>query len=343
MTASQALIHIGGKPIEEITLSNESGCSIKLLALGATLDSFMIPLKNGTLKELVVSPENKEYYLEQFHHVPYYFGATVGRYAGRLGKPSIEINGTTYLLEEDEDIHLHGGKQGLSKKVWDVKQLKPDSNPSATFSYGSAHLEGGYPGHLKVEAKYTLHQDNSLEILYTAVSDQDTILNLTNHVYFNLGYSSVLNQLLKIDGDHILETNNNLVPTGKRIPVTDSAYDFRNERRINRILNIDGLDTTYCFGQYDMESPKVIYGAEDTRLKMEVFTNQKSAVVFAPPKLIYKKGTTFQNFSKNDFPSICFEMQNYPDSPNHPSFPSALLRKGEVYENRVIYKVTGNL
>lgn len=339
MKVHQKLISLGNQSIKEVTLENNQGSSVKVLALGATLDSFIVLLKNGVSKELVVSPSTKSYYYQQFEHVPYYFGATIGRYAGRLSKSVIEIGEKTYLLDKEKTIQLHGGKHGLSKKIWEIKQTESEEVASVTLFCQSPHLEGGYPGNLQVEAKYTLRDDNSLEIIYTAISDRDTILNLTNHVYFNIGNGSVLHQSLQINSKRRLETDDNLIPTGKRIPLAETPYDFRSEKPIQGIAQIDGLDTTYCFDQVDMKTPKITYAAKDTELQMKVFSNQQSAVVFAPPKLMFKEGIHFQNFTENHYPSICFEMQNYPDAPNHPLFPNTLLRKGELYENRMVYKV----
>ena len=162
---------------------------------------------------------------------PYFFGATIGRFAGRIKAGKFEINGKAYQLEEEDGVHLHGGSNGLHTKIWQVENMSEHANPSVTLSHKSRHMEDGYPGNIEFLANYTLTEDNTVLLEYKAKSDQDTILNMTNHVYFNLGRESMLKQRFQICADAILETDHKLLPTGQLKQVADSPYDFREQHK----------------------------------------------------------------------------------------------------------------
>jgi len=303
---------------------------LKLVVLdyGATIQQLHVPDKNGQSVNIAVGFEADEAYLDN----PFYMGSSVGRYAGRIRDGKFSLNGEIYNLHHEDGVHLHGGKNGLDKKIWVARAYTPEAeNPSLTLSVTSPHLEEGYPGTLEVLVTYTLENSN-LRILYTAVTDQLTVINLTNHAYFNLeGSGNVLDQELWINSNAFLELDAQLLPTGKFHSIEGTSYDFRAPQIIGKKAGFEGIDDVFL-----LNDARVAYlSSPKTGIRMEVTTNQPAVVIFTPKNLGNRGYTGSAMFS--DYPAICFETQGCPDSPNNPHFPSSLLHPGEVYKNESVF------
>jgi len=257
---------------------------------------------------VVVGFNSPEKYLEDKK----YLGACIGRYAGRIARGQFELDYETYPLYNKEGVHLHGGKEGFSKKYWIIEEVHQGRQPFVKLSYHSKHLEEGYPGNLKVNVTYKLI-NNQLHIVHEASTDLSTVINLTNHSYFRLDDANQINDYsLQLNCSKMLETYADLLPTGEVISIKDTAFDFLKEKKIDSTR----LDTPFVIDEGSKTVGKV--SSEKTGISMEVITNQPALVCYTP----------------QEFPAICFETQNYPDAPNQKNFPSSTLRPGEVYKNK---------
>lgn len=286
---------------------------LSVLDYGTIINNLILNDKYGNPVNVIINMPEPLDYLNN----PVYLGATVGRYAGRIKNGTFYLNNQQISLDAEKGVHLHGGVNGWSMKYWTVEAYNNQVDaPFIKLRYNCKHTDKGYPGNITVYTTYTL-LDNSLDIKYEATSDRDTILNITNHSYFNLSGkgNSIDKQSLKINADSYLEVNEKLIPTGKILSLKDTEMDFSIQRKIEATR----VDDTYILTK-DSENDIVIK-APDTGIAMKVSTNQPAAVVFTP----------------EDFPAICFETQNYPDAPNHKNFPSALLKANELYLNHSVF------
>jgi len=321
-----------------VKLTNKRGTTAEFLTYGATWHSYCIKDKDGNIVDIIVGPKDLEGYVQQSEGIPYYFGATIGRCAGRIQK-GFWLNQTFYDLRCDNDIHLHGGFIGLDKKVWSIENINNVPYPTVTFKCQLDHLEENYPGNLTIMASFVLGDDNSLEICYKAVSDRDTIINLANHAYFNLGNDSIADHLLYIKSEDILVCDEKLIPIGSKKQVYGTNFNFTSLSPLSKIRRIGGLDHTFCHKDFSHGNPKIVYRAPSTGLELSISSNQLATVVFAPKRIEFV-GQSKKGFQTTiDFPAICFEMQNYPDAPNHVGFPNVELKKGEQYVHRTLYQI----
>ena len=316
--------------IQKFKLHNSRGTEVEILNLGAILHSWKVRKKTGELQEIVVGPDRPEDYLKPFNSIPYYFGASIGRYAGRIRK-GFQLNDQWYPLESDEHgVHLHGGPKGIDRKIWTLDEESSQLPSSLSLYCSSDAGEGGYPGRLEIEARYRLHDDDALEIEYRAVTDADTFLNLTNHVYFNLDGHSLTQHALQLVASRILETNPQLLPSGRFLPAAKSGLNYGQLKKLDRLPSHGGLDHCFVLDPHQEQDQVLAYRSDQAELEIRAWTNQPSVVVFAPEHLDVEIDL---KRNQTPYPSICFEFQNLPDAPNHPQFPSALLSKGEVYRN----------
>ncbi|MXN92110.1 galactose-1-epimerase [Flavobacterium sp. Sd200] len=316
-----------GKVVESYTLSNGKGMEATFINYGATITSLKIVDAKGQPVDVVLGFNDIDDYIDSFNlpSAPY-FGSVIGRYAGRINNGTFSIDGEQHELNKNHGIHtLHGGNRGFGRAFWKMKQLQGGSSPSIKFSYTSPDGEENFPGELKITVTYRLTENNELLVKYKAESTKDTVLSLTQHSYFNLdGHSqTVAGQKLVVNADKVLEVNQDSIPTGKFIDVKDTEFDYNSA--VDAPLSIDRSFVL----ENDTEPAASLY-SEKTGLKMTVYTNQ-------PSVHIYVGGNCFDSLRGKDGVSyhttsgICFETQNYPDAPNHAHFPSAVLRKGEVY------------
>ncbi len=219
-----------GAAVQHYTLTNKKGMQLRVVNFGATITSLEIPLKDGKMVDVVLGFDNLEAYLKSFEleGAPY-FGATVGRFAGRINNGTFNLNGESFQLNKNNNNHsLHGGNCGFSQKKWNLVSINLDNNPSVTLEYLSLDGEEHYPGALSVQLTYTLSEENELIIEYKATTTKDTIVNLTHHSYFNLdGHAKdIVNQKLFVNATKILETNNENIPTGKHLDLNNHSFDF---------------------------------------------------------------------------------------------------------------------
>ena len=232
-------MRIGGRDVALISLKNRNNIEVKLMSYGAAIVELLTPDREGNIENIVLTYEHMEDYIK---NTPY-FGVVVGRTSGRIGKGSFALDGKEYKLNRNAGINnLHGGLEGFSFKNWDYALREMGDKASVEFSYASSDMEEGYPGRLEVKVIYTLTEDNEFTIEYKAISDRDTVCNLTNHSYFNLSGNykrKVTEQLLKIKADNFLETDNDLVPTGNLLEVKGTPMDFNTEKLIGRDMGSD--------------------------------------------------------------------------------------------------------
>lgn len=321
-----------GKEVLCYKLSNKNGMELSVINYGATITSIKVPVSNYEKVDVVLGFDNLQAYIDSFDlPSPPYMGTVVGRFAGRINEGKFTLNGKTVQLAKNHgEHHLHGGTKGFSQQYWKVKNSNEGDSPSITFSYTSQNNEENYPGILTVEVTYTLTVTNDVIIEYHAHSSEDTILNLTQHSYFNLeGHQhSINNQSLFVNAVKTLEADNKNIPTGLLLNVSNCPFDFTEQKKCPTVI-----DNTFVLDR----KTKIVASlySEKTQLKMNVFTNQ-------PAVHIYVGGNCFgkiegkENASYHPQSGICFEAQNFPDAPNHSNFPSAVLKEGEQYYHQTI-------
>ena len=292
--------------MEQVTINNGS-LSLTALNYGAIIQQLILLDKSGNPINVVVNLPRPEDYLEDKISL----GSTVGRYAGRISNGGFILDSKHYELYQEDGVHLHGGREGFSKKYWDIKETSIDGSPAVELQYTSPHMEEGYPGEIQARIYYILRK-NSLRIIHEATTDRPTVLNLTNHSYFCLDDGENINDYhLQLSSKKYLETDEKLLPTGKYLDVNGSVLDFRQGKKIADVR----MDTPFLLDSEE-ELFAEIY-SEKSGIRMRVSTNQPAVVIYTPPA----------------FPAICFETQNLPDAPNFNHFPSSVLRPGELYRN----------
>ena len=309
-------------------ITNSQNSRLVISNYGATITELTIIDKHKKPVNVVVSLDSPDAYTKDSYIThDLYLGCSVGRYAGRISNKKENSFLKDCKLTFKEGVHLHGGTHGFDKKYWAFEpQL---SSNTVQLSYMSKHMEEGYPGNLNITVTYTLTEANEVVIEYTATTDKDTYVNLTNHAYYNLnGQHSILDHELQIASNHYLEVNAELIPTGKILPTLNSKYDRLSTSVIGR-SDFDGYDDTFILN--DVTKNVTLY-APATGIKMDVVTNQPAMVVYTPkvfPKINFKDNAVYTKY-----PAICFETQQYPDAPNNAQFPSTLLTPGMIYKNK---------
>jgi aldose 1-epimerase len=331
-----------GAMIEEYTLTNKNGLTVKLITLGAAVSELHVPDKNGKTVDVTLGFDTPAEYLSDKNQ---YFGCTTGRFANRIAKGKFTIDGRTYQVAlNNGPNHLHGGvKRSLNKVVWKAQAQKEQN--SVRFSYTSPDGEEGYPGTLKVDVTYTLTGKNELRIDYLAVTDQATPLNLTNHSYFNLagaGAETVLDHELEIDAKQVTPTDETLIPTGKFEDVAGTPLDFTKPvtlgKRIDALLNTQykGYDHNFVLSK---RGPEPTFAARLRHPKsgrvMTVSTTQPGLQVYSGNYLKGQTGKGGKTFPKHS--AVCLETHHFPDAINQPNFPNTVLRPGETYRHACVY------
>ncbi|MBL7472631.1 aldose epimerase family protein [Robertkochia sediminum] len=293
---------------------------------GASMTGLWLNNANGQRINVIYGYEEEDMYRV---NIPF-LGATCGRYAGRIAGHAFTINDIRYTLESDGEVHLHGGSHTLGRQKWTLKEIHEGKVPYIVYAIKSAHLEGGYPGNLEAEARFTL-EENRVKISYSARSDKDTYLNLTNHNYYNLdGGGNVRSHRLMVNADTYLETDHLLIPTGKQIPVKGTALDHRKEKDLDNTFSEVIPDNTFALNR-DRQAAASLY-SPGSGILMKVFTDQPGLVVYTPEFL---PETQYKNRPPGKYAAVCLEAQQFPNAPNEPGFPSALLKKGDTYRNEI--------
>lgn len=337
---------IDGDSVGFYTLRNTNGIEITFTNYGQRLLSLHAPDKNGKFKDVVLGYATLKEFVENRN----YYGSVIGRYGNRIGKGTFKIGDTTYdLVKNNGENHLHGGTKGFESVVWKVDGY---SENSISFSRISPDMEEGYPGNLDVKVIYTLNESNELKINYKASTDKATVVNLTNHSFFNLkgeGNGDITDHVVMINADAYTPVDAGLIPTGKIENVAGTPFDFKTPKTIGRDIDSDfeqlkigkGYDHNYVINA----APKNEEGLKLTATITEPASGRTMEVYTSEPGVQFYTGN-FMNGSdigKTGKPylfrgSFCFETQHYPDSPNKPEFPSTLLNPGEVYETTTVYK-----
>ena len=320
-----------GKEVFCYTLSTESGMELDVINYGASFVSLKIPLENGNKVDVVLGFESLSNYINSFSlpSAPY-FGKLVGRFAGRINQAQFTLNDKVISLTKNHNPHqIHGGLEGFSKAFWEVTVA--DSN-SITLEYCSKNGEENFPGEVRTQITYSLTEERELKVLMHAKSDQDTIINLTQHSYFNLdGHSDTLvNQELLVNATETLETTSENIPTGKFINLNGHGYDFSTPKKCPT-----SIDNTFVLSKENAIATTLF--SKKNNLKMSVITNQPAVHIYVGGNC-FNQITGKENANYLSLSCICFEAQNFPDAPNHKHFPSAVLKKGDTYIHNTTFK-----
>lgn len=328
------------------TLANRSGATMQVINYGATITSLRVPDRNGKIEDVVLGYDTLQGYLGGSS----YLGAIVGRYGNRIGKGRFQIDGTQYQLPiNDGENHLHGGRVGFDKVLWDGKVLDDAAESSVQFQYVSRDGEEGYPGTVTLKVTYALTDANEVRITYEGTTDKPTILNPTQHSYFNLSgvfTRTILDHTLMIESDAITPVDRGLIPTGQLLPVENTPMDFRTATAIGARIDADNEQLAFGRG-YDhnwvlrgsagqVRKAAEVYESTSGRL-MTVFTDQ--------PGLQFYSGNFLDGTAKGKGSiayqrrtGLCLETQAFPDTPNKPQFPQVTLRPGQTYHQTTIYQ-----
>lgn len=330
-----------GTVIEAFTLRNARGAMAKVITYGATLTELWVPDKNGKLGDVVLGFDSLKGYLGSHP----YFGSTVGRYANRIAKGKFTLDGQEYTLAINNGPNsLHGGKIGFDRRVWKAEPLREPSAAAVRFTYLSPDGEENYPGNLSVSVTYTLTDENALKLDYSAKTGKATPVNLTNHSYFNLAGSGgdILGNVLYLNADRFTPVDSTLIPTGEIRPVKGTPLDFTKPTPIGahiaEIKDIGGYDHNFVINGEPGKLRLAARVSEPTSgRQMEVWTTEPGVQFYSSIGLdgtiVGKGGITYKKYG-----ALCLETQHYPDSPNHPNFPSTIVRPGESFHSETIYK-----
>ncbi|MBN2418264.1 MAG: galactose mutarotase [Deltaproteobacteria bacterium] len=342
----ETFIIINGKQADIYTLTNSNSIEVKITNYGGIVTSLKLPGKNNRFDDVVLGYNNLEDYMKN----PSYFGCIVGRYANRIGNAEFTLDGVRYnLAKNNGENSLHGGIIGFDKVLWDAEPVVGKDFHSLKLNYLSRDGEEGFPGNLDVTVTYTLKNDNSFHIDYMAKTDKATIVNLTNHTYWNLageGAGNVLGHELMINADYFTPVDQGSVPDGEIRPVVNTPMDFRKPRPVGEKINSDYEQIRLCRG-YDHNY--IINQAEDNELKlaaavhepvsgryMEIYTTEPGVQFYSANFLFGITGKSGKAYAPRD--AFCLETQHFPDSPNRPEFPSVVLRPGETYRTSTIHR-----
>lgn len=319
--------HLNQMPkIKQFALKSKTGMQLSGLNYGATITSLKLPVEGKTV-EVVLGFDSPQDYVSSFEFgLAPYFGAVVGRFAGRIRNGQFQLSDKLIQLKQNlGNHHIHGGSNGFSQKLWSVVSILEGDEPSITFALKSPHLEENFPGEVDVEITYTLTLQNELDIHYKARSTKDTLLNLTQHSYFNLDghQGDVTEQKLRLNSSQTLETDAENVPTGKLISLEKHPFDFSKLKDVPAQIDDAFVLTPGNDFAAQLFSPK-------HHLQMNVFTNQPCVQVYVGGE-VNSKLKTKSSVKYHKTSGICFENQAFPDATNHEHFPSAILKKDEIY------------
>lgn len=336
-----------GKLVKAYTLKNDSDVEVTVINYGGIITSIKVPDRNGNIEEIALGFDSLTPYLAGSP----YFGALIGRYGNRIAKGRFELDGKSYdLAVNNGENHLHGGEKGFDKVFWDIEEVESDNGTALKLSYISADMEEGYPGKLQVTVTYTLTNNDELQILYEATTDKKTVINMTQHSYFNLSgvfNNSIVDHQVMIDADRFLPVDEGLIPTGELKPVTGTPFDFTEPKPIAQDINAQntqierggGYDHCWVLNNPDagVRLAATAYDEGSGRL-MEVYTDEPGVQLYTGNFL---DGTLSQRDGSGSYDKrtgFCLETQHFPDSPNQPSFPTTVLEAGDTYQSHTTFK-----
>lgn len=328
--------------VKTYTLKNSKGASVVLSNLGAAIVAINVPDRDGKIADIALGYEKAESYIGDGPCL----GKCPGRFANRIAAGRFTLEGKEYELPiNNGPNHLHGGPEGFQNKIWESREV----DGAVEFMYFSEDGEAGYPGNLKVVAHYEWSEDNELKLTFTAETDKTTVVNLTNHAYFNLdgeGSGTIEDHILRLNASEFLPTDENLIPLGESAPVAGTPMDFVNPKALGKDLRADypaikygkGYDNCFLIDGYvpgQLQEAAELY-SEKTGRVLNIFTTQPAVQVYTGNWLggcpAGKNGHTY-----NDYYGVAIECQHYPDSPNQPEYPTTVLRPGEVYSEAIIF------
>ena len=336
-----------GTPVKLYTLVNANGMTVRISSYGAIIQSLTAPDRDGVYEDVVLGYDDVAGYIKE---TPY-FGATIGRYGNRIAKGKFTLDGQEYTLAKNNNglNHLHGGVKGFDKVMWDAVPEVGKKTVSLKMHYSSKDGDEGFPGNLEVDVVFTLNNKDELMIEYTATTDKATPVNLTNHSYFNLTADpsqTILGHELWMNADRFVSIDSESIPLGPLDPVAGTPFDFTTAEKIGRGITEDnqqlkngiGYDHCWVFSESDgsLKLQVSLYEAESGRL-LEILTEEPSVQFysgnFLDGSLTGKGGVVY-----NHRVGLCLEPEHYPDSPNQPAYPSTILRPGETYETKSVYR-----
>ncbi|HEY4323870.1 MAG TPA: aldose epimerase family protein [Mucilaginibacter sp.] len=334
---------IDGKQTHLYILKNKNGVEAAVTNYGGHLVSLLVPDKTGKLIDVVIGFDDIDGYVKSLGS---YYGATIGRYGNRIAKGHFVLDGKQYdLFINNKPNTLHGGQKGFNAVVWDAKQL---NDSTVELTYLSKDMEEGYPGNLNCKVTYELTDDNAVKISYEATTDKPTIVNLTNHSYFNLngiGSGTILNHTVELKAANYLPIDPTSIPLGNIAPVAGTPFDFTKPAeigsRINdnneQLKNGQGYDHNYVLDKHDLNTPIATVTGDKSGIKMEIFT-EEPGIQFYSGNFMSGSNTMLGGKKDDKRTAFAMETQHYPDSPNQSQFPSTVLRPGTVYKTITIYK-----
>jgi len=336
-----------GQEVDLYTLTNKKGMEVAITNFGGIIVSLKAADRHGKLDDVVLGYDSLDGYLTN----KAFFGALIGRYGNRIAHGKFSLNGSTYTLpKNDGDNTLHGGPEGFNKRVWTAKDVSGAKGQALELTYLSKDGDEGFPGNVSAKVVYTLTDQNEVTIAYSATTDKETVLNLTNHSYFNLagqGTGDILGHQLMIRGDHITAVDDTLIPTGELRPVKDTPFDFTHATAIGARINQDdpqikvgkGYDHNWVLNSHGAHSPVLAaeaYEPNSGRV-LQVLTVEPGVQFysgnFLDGTITGKGGKVYKHRY-----GFCLETQHFPDSPNHPKFPSTTLKPGQTYSTITIFK-----
>ena len=335
-----------GASVERYTLKNKQGLVAKIITLGGIITELHVPDRAGQLANIALGFDTVAEYEE--HNGTVYFGCITGRVANRIAGGKFDLDGKSYTLDlhPKTTFHLHGGLKGFSKVIWKAEIITDPRGPALRLTYLSKDGDQGFPGNLATAVTHVLTEDGALVIEYVATTDKATPVNLTNHTYFNLagaGSGTVLDHRLTLQAQRYLETDADMVPTGKMLPVAGTAFDFTKGEVIGRRtaqIAIGGYDHAYVLA--DKPRPKPVLAAEVHEPKsgrvMRVLTTEPGVQLYTATyttPLKGKRGTSYDRFH-----GFCLETQHHPDSVHHAAFPNTILRPGQTYRTTTVHQFT---
>lgn len=333
-----------GESVEIYTLSNRNGLRAKVMTYGAILTELHVPDRTGQNADVVLGFDNLDAYLKGHP----FFGAATGRYANRIANARFTLNETVYKLAANNGPNtLHGGVKGIDKKVWKAREVSTSAGPAIEMTYVSPDGEEGFPGTLSIKITYTLNHKDELRIDYEATTDKDTVVNLTNHSYFNLGGEgepSVLSHVLKLNSDRYTPFDETSIPIGEVAKVQGTLFDFTlpvaigarwNEIKTNPV----GYDNNFVVSQVHANEMTLCAEVVEPKSgrKMTIFTTEPGVQFYTGNFLDGSlKGKSGRPYVKNS--GLCLETQHFPDSPNKPQFPTTVLRPGQVFRSATVHR-----
>jgi aldose 1-epimerase len=335
---------IDGQSVNLYSLKNKNNVEVLMTNYGARVVGIKVPDREGNLVDVVLGYDDADTYKE---NTTSFYGALIGRYGNRIAKGKFTLNGEEYQLEVNNgENSLHGGESGFYDKVWNVEHQ--DAN-TLTLSYLSPDGEGGYPGTLNTKVTYHLNDENGLEISYSATTDKTTVVNLTNHAFFNLngeGDSTILDHVLTIHANAIAAVDETLIPTGELLDVSGTPFDFRTPTVIGERINENheqlkrglGYDHNYVLDkELGLQNVATVYSPK-TGIVMDILT-EEPGLQFYSGNFMKDEGVKGKEGTSHGYRSaFCLETQHFPDSPNQASFPSTTLNPGETYSTKTVYK-----